>query len=52
MINGSPAELSLLAQRLVETDDHVEVEKLKSRLTRYFYGNTDFPITPMTDLDD
>jgi hypothetical protein len=32
-------ELSALAQRLVESNDPAEVEKLKSALTHGFYGN-------------
>ncbi len=32
-------ELSALAQRMVESDDPAEVEKLKSVLTQGFYGN-------------
>jgi hypothetical protein len=33
------AELSALAQRMVDSDDPAEVEKLKSSLTHGFYGN-------------
>ena len=32
-------ELSALAQRMIESDDPAEVEKLKSALTHGFYGN-------------
>jgi len=32
-------ELSALAQRMVESKDPAEVEKLKSALTHGFYGN-------------
>jgi hypothetical protein len=32
-------ELSALAQRMVDSDDPAEAEKLKSALTRGFYGN-------------
>jgi hypothetical protein len=32
-------ELATLAQRMVESDDPAEVEKLKSALTHGFYGN-------------
>ena len=32
-------ELSALAQRMVDTDDPVEVEKLKSEIMRGFYGD-------------
>lgn len=32
-------ELSALAQRMVDSDDPAEVEKLKSALTNGFYGN-------------
>jgi hypothetical protein len=32
-------ELSALAQRMVESEDPAEVEKLKSALTNGFYGN-------------
>lgn len=35
----SGKELTLLAQRMVESDDPAEVEKLKSALTRGFYGD-------------
>jgi len=35
----SGKELSALAQRMVDSDDPVEVEKLKSELTRGFYGD-------------
>ena len=35
----SGKELALLAQRMVESDDPAEVEKLKSALTRGFYGD-------------
>jgi hypothetical protein len=35
----SGKELAALAQRMVESDDPAEVEKLKSALTRGFYGN-------------
>jgi hypothetical protein len=35
----SGEELAALAQRMVESDDPAEVEKLKSALTRGFYGN-------------
>jgi hypothetical protein len=31
-------ELGVLAQRMVESDDPAEVERLKSALTRGFYG--------------
>ena len=31
-------ELAALAQRMVESDDPAEVERLKSALTRGFYG--------------
>jgi hypothetical protein len=31
-------ELGKLAQRMVESDDPVEVERLKSAMTRGFYG--------------
>jgi hypothetical protein len=31
-------ELAALAQRMVDSDDPAEVEKLKSALTRGFYG--------------
>ena len=34
----SGKELTALAQRMVESDDPAEVEKLKSALTRGFYG--------------
>ena len=34
----SGKELALLAQRMVESDDPAEVVKLKSALTRGFYG--------------
>jgi hypothetical protein len=33
------SELSALAQRMVESDDLAEVEKLKSALAHGFYGN-------------
>ena len=32
-------ELSALAQRMVDSDDPAEVEKLKSALAHGFYGN-------------
>jgi hypothetical protein len=32
-------ELSTLAQRMVDSDDPAEVEKLKTALARGFYGN-------------
>ena len=32
-------ELAALAQRMAESDDPAEVEKLKSALTHGFYGN-------------
>lgn len=32
-------ELSALAQRMVESDDPAEVEKIKSALAHGFYGN-------------
>ena len=32
-------ELGVLAQRMVESNDPAEVEKLKSALTRGFYGD-------------
>jgi hypothetical protein len=35
----SGKELAVLAQRMVESDDPDEVEKLKSALTRGFYGD-------------
>jgi len=35
----SGKELTALAQRMVESDDPAEVEKLKSALTRGFYGD-------------
>ena len=35
----SGKELTALAQRMVESDDPVEIEKLKSALTRGFYGD-------------
>jgi hypothetical protein len=34
----SGKELSVLAQRMVDSDDPAEVEKLKSEITRGFYG--------------
>jgi len=35
----SGKELAVLAQRMVESEDPDEVEKLKSALTRGFYGD-------------
>ena len=35
----SGKELTVLAQRMVESEDPAEVEKLKSALTRGFYGD-------------
>jgi hypothetical protein len=35
----SGQELSGLAQRMVDSDDPVEAEKLKSEITRGFYGD-------------
>lgn len=35
----SGKELSALAQRMVDSDDHAEVERLKSQITRGFYGD-------------
>ena len=35
----SGKELTALAQRMVDSDDPVEVERLKSELTRGFYGD-------------
>lgn len=35
----SGKELSALAQRMVDSDDPAEVERLKSELTRGFYGD-------------
>ncbi len=35
----SGKELSTLAQRMVDADDPAEVEKLKSEITRGFYGD-------------
>ncbi len=35
----SGKELSTLAQRMVDEDDPAEVEKLKSEITRGFYGD-------------
>ena len=35
----SGKELTALAQRMVDSDDPVEVESLKSELTRGFYGD-------------
>jgi hypothetical protein len=35
----SGKELSALAQRMVDADDPAEVEKLKSEITRGFYGD-------------
>lgn len=32
-------ELTALAQRMVDSDDPAEVEKLKSAMARGFYGN-------------
>lgn len=34
----SGKELAMLAQRMVESDDPAEIAKLKSALTRGFYG--------------
>jgi len=34
----SGKELSALAQRMVDSDDSAEVERLKSEITRGFYG--------------
>ena len=31
-------ELGVLAQRMIESDDPAEIERLKSALTRGFYG--------------
>ena len=36
----TPDELNHLTQRMVETDDLAEVEKLKTALTRGFYDET------------
>jgi hypothetical protein len=35
----SGEELAVLAQRMVDSDDPAEIEKLKSALTRGFYGD-------------
>ena len=35
----SGRELSALAQRMIDSGDAVEVEKLKSEITRGFYGD-------------
>ena len=35
----SGKELAALAQRMVDSDDPAEIEKLKSALTRGFYGD-------------
>ena len=35
----TPDELTQLAQRMVDSDDLAEVEKLKTALTRGFYGD-------------
>jgi len=35
----SGKELSVLAQRMVDSDDPAEVETLKSEITRGFYGD-------------
>jgi hypothetical protein len=35
----SGKELSALAQRMVDSDDPAEVERLKSEITRGFYGD-------------
>ncbi len=35
----SGKELSALAQRMVDSDDPVEVERLKSEITHGFYGD-------------
>ena len=35
----SGKELSALAQRMVESDDPAEVERLKAEITRGFYGD-------------
>ncbi len=35
----SGKELSALAQRMVHSDDPAEVERLKSEITRGFYGD-------------
>jgi len=35
----SEKELSALAQRMVDSDDRVEVESLKAEITRGFYGD-------------
>ena len=35
----SGQELSALAQRMVDADDPAEVERLKSEITRGFYGD-------------
>jgi hypothetical protein len=35
----SGKELAVLAQRMVDSNDPAEVEKLKSALTRGFYGD-------------
>ena len=35
----SVKELSALAQRMVDSDDPAEVERLKSDITRGFYGD-------------
>jgi len=35
----SGKELSALAQRMVDSDDAAEVERLKSEITRGFYGD-------------
>ncbi len=32
-------DLSVLAQRMVDSDDPAEVERLKSEITRGFYGD-------------
>ena len=35
----SGKDLSVLAQRMVDSDDPAEVERLKSEITRGFYGD-------------
>jgi hypothetical protein len=35
----SGKELSALAQRMVDSEDPAEVERLKSKITRGFYGD-------------
>ena len=48
----SGKDLSALAQRMVDSDDPAEVERLKSEITRGFYGDSPWKMVQEISRND